>query len=323
MRLPRLCRRELAPRGSAAGEGQQPATPALAARSGVVCIAGRPNAGKSTLLNHLVGQKISIVSSRPQTTRNRILGILTEERGQLLFIDTPGIHRPYHQMNQRMARLVEESLRRADLLLHLIDVSIAFGAGERKAMEMVSRTGQTAFLVLNKIDRIEKNLLLPRIDLYRRLGSYAEFLPISARTGENVDMLLREILRYLPPGDPMFSADHVTDLPERFVVAEFIREQVSEQTRQEVPHCSAVLIDRFDESDRDRNQVRIAATIVVEKESHKKIIIGKGGAGIKAIGTRARREIELLLGCSVYLELFVKVVEKWRDQDRFLDTLGP
>lgn len=291
-------------------------------RSGYVCIAGRPNSGKSTLLNRLIGQKISIVSSRPQTTRNQILGILTDERGQVVFLDTPGIHRPYHQMNRRMTRLIEESLRQADLLLHLMDASVSFGSGERKAMEMVSAMQTPAFLVLNKIDLVEKHSLLPRIDLYRTQGKYAEFVPISARTGENVDVLLREIFRYLPAAEPMFNAEQVTDRPERFIVAEFIREQVSERTRQELPHASAVLIDRFDESDREQDMVRIAATIVVEKESHKKIVIGRGGAGIKAIGTDARLAIERLLGCRVYLELFVKVEENWRDKDRFLDTIG-
>lgn len=273
-------------------------------------------------MNLLVGQKVSIVSPRPQTTRNRILGILTEERGQVVFIDTPGIHRPYYQMNRRMAHLLEESLRQADLLLHLVDASIPFGSGESKAVEMIQAMGRTAFLILNKIDLVDKQRLLPQIDFYRSHGNYAEFVPISALTGENVSELLTEIFRYLPEGRPMFSADQVTDRPERFIVSELIREKVLERTREEIPYATAVVIDRFDESKREHNWVRIAATIVVEKPSQKKIVIGKGGEGIKEIGTRARLDIERLLGCRVYLELFVKVVEKWRNQDRFLDHIG-
>ncbi|MBI2820787.1 MAG: GTPase Era, partial [Acidobacteria bacterium] len=297
-------------------------TVTAAPRSGYTCIAGRPNSGKSTLLNRLVGQKISIVSSRPQTTRNRILGILTEARGQVVFVDTPGIHRPYYQMNRRMARLIEQSLYQADLLLHMVDASVAFGSGEKKAMEMMAASGRITFLVLNKVDLIDKRLLLPQIDFYRQHGQYVEFVPISALTGENIDTLLAEIFRYLPAREPMFPTDQVTDRPERFIVSELIRERVSEATRQEVPHAAAVVIDRFDESDREHNWVRIAATIVVEKQAHKKIIIGRGGGGIKAIGSAARLNIERLLACRVYLELFVKVVEKWRDQDRFLDRIG-
>ncbi len=290
--------------------------------SGYVCIAGRPNSGKSTLLNLLIGQKISIVSRSPQTTRNRILGILTEPRGQVVFIDTPGIHRPYYQMNRRMASLIEESLRHADLLLHLIDASISFGAGEKKAMETVNAIGQKTLLVLNKIDLVDKRILLPQIDFYRKNGQYTEIIPISARTGENADDLLAETFRYLPEQAPMFDANLVTDQPERFIVSELIREKVLQRTREEVPHATAVQIDRFDESDRERGWIRIAATIVVEKGNQKKIIIGKGGEGIKQIGTRARLEIEKLLGCRVYLELFVRVVEEWRNKESFLDSIG-
>ncbi|HEY3128030.1 MAG TPA: GTPase Era [Acidobacteriota bacterium] len=290
--------------------------------SGYVCIAGRPNSGKSTLLNLLIGQKVSIVSHQPQTTRNRILGILTEPRGQVVFVDTPGIHRPYYRMNRRMARLIEESLRQADLLLHLIDASISFGAGEKKAMEMVNAIGQKTFLVLNKIDLVDKPTLLPQIDFYRKNGSYSEIIPLSARTGQNADDLLAEVFRYLPEQTPMFGADQVTDQPEKFIVSELIREKVLQRVRQEVPHATAVQIDRFDESDRQRGRVRIAATIVAEKPNQKKIIIGKGGEGIKQIGTRARLEIETLLGCRVYLELFVKVIEEWRNKESFLDSIG-
>jgi GTP-binding protein Era len=290
--------------------------------SGYVCIAGRPNSGKSTLLNRLVGQKISIVSSRPQTTRNRILGIRTEQRGQVVLMDTPGIHRPYYRMNRRMASLVDTSLRQADLLLHLVDAGISFGSGEERAMQAIEAIGQTAFLVLNKIDLIDKQQLLPQIDFYRKNGKYAEFVPISALTGENVPVLLEQIFSYLPQAEPMFDADQVTDRPERFIVAELIREQVSECTREEVPHATAVQIERFDESDRKRNQVRIAATIIEEKPAHKKIVIGRGGEMLRDIGTGARLNIETLLGCHVYLELFVKVVERWRDQERFLDSIG-
>jgi GTP-binding protein Era len=294
----------------------------LAPRSGYVCIAGRPNSGKSTLLNTLVGQKISIVSSSPQTTRNRILGILTEERGQVVFIDTPGIHRPYYRMNRRMAHLVDESLREADLLLHMVDAAIAFGSGEKKAIEKVKAAGPKAFLILNKIDLVSKQRLLPQIDFYWKTGAYAEVFPISALKGDNVDRLLAGIFEYLPQAEPMFDSETVTDRSERFIVSELIREQVLRRTRAEIPHSVAVVIDRFDESDRQRNMVRIAASIVVEKESQKKIIIGRAGEGIKQIGTKARVEIERLLGCRLYLDLFVKVIENWREMDRFLDQIG-
>jgi len=293
----------------------------FAPRSGYVCIAGRPNSGKSTLLNTLVGQKVSIVSSNPQTTRNRITGILTEERGQIVFIDTPGIHRPYYRMNRRMAHLVDQSLQEADLLLHMVDAAIAFGSGEKKAIEMVKAAGPKTFLILNKVDLIDKNHLLPQIDSYWKTGAYAEVFPISALKGTNVEQLLAAIFQYLPESEPIFDAETVTNRSERFIVSELIREQVLRRTRAEIPHSVAVVIDRFDESDRQRNQVRIAASVVVEKNSQKKIIIGRAGEGIKQIGTKARLEIEKLLGCRVYLELFVKVIENWRESERFLDQL--
>jgi GTP-binding protein Era len=290
--------------------------------SGYVCLAGRPNSGKSTLLNRLVGQRISIVSPTPQTTRNRIFGILSEPRGQAVFLDTPGMHRPHYGMNRRMASLVTESLRHADLLVHVVDASIEHGAGERRAMNIVAEAGGRHVLVLNKIDLVNKHGLLPIIDQYRTQGKYDEFVPISALKGENIDALLDVIFSLLPEAPPIFPVEQVTDRPERFIVAEFIREQVCQRTRQEIPHAAAVLIDRFDESRRDQNMIHIAASIVVERQGHKKIIIGRGGEGIKAIGTSARIAIEQLLGCRVYLELFVKVVEGWRDKESFLDSLG-
>lgn len=290
--------------------------------SGYVCLAGRPNSGKSTLLNRMVGQKISIVSPRPQTTRNRILGILTEKRGQAVFVDTPGMHRPHYGMNRRMASLVDDSLRHADLLLHMVDASISHGAGEERAMKVISEVGRNNVLVLNKVDLIEKQRLLPIIEFYKTHGKYEDFVPISALKGDNVDVLLEVIYARLPEGPPMFPAEQLTDRPERFVVAEFIREQVCRRTWEEIPYAAAVLIDRFDESRRERNMVHIAATIIVDKASHKKMVIGRAGAGIKAIGTAARKGIEELLGCRIYLELFVKVVEGWRDKEGVLDSLG-
>ena len=274
------------------------------------------------MLNWMVGQKVSITSPRPQTTRNRILGIRSEARGQAVFMDTPGMHRPHYGLNRRMASLVEDSLRHADLLLHVVDASIAPGAGEARAMKVIASVGGNTALVLNKIDLVEKGRLLPMIDFYRTHGKYRDFVPVSALRGENMEDLLEVIYKMLPEGEPLFPIEQVTDKPERFVVAEFVREQVCRRTWEEIPYAAAVLIDRFDESRRDHDRVHIAATIVVDKENHKKIVIGRGGAGIKAIGTAARKGIEELLGCKVYLELFVKVVEGWRDKEGFLDSLG-
>lgn len=292
-------------------------------RTGLVALVGRPNAGKSTLLNALVGQKLSIVSDKAQTTRNCILGVLTETRGQILFSDTPGIHKPGYNLNRRMLAGVHDSLRQVDLVLHLVDASIRTGAGERYAMEMVRRARKPSLLVLNKIDCIPKNDLLPLIAAYAREEMYLEIIPISALRGEQLDILLEQIFKHLPEGEPLYPPEYLTDRSERFLVAELIREKVLDHTHAELPYATAVRIDRFDEVERAATGLtRIYATIVVERESQKGIVVGHGGEKIKAIGTEARREIEALLESRVFLDLQVKVIEEWRDRDRVLDNIG-
>lgn len=292
-------------------------------KTGFVALIGRPNSGKSTLLNALVGEKISIVSDKPQTTRNRILGVLTNDNGQILFTDTPGVHKPGYQLNRRMLSAVHESLRDVDLVLHLVDTSEATGAGERFVLEMVRESGKPSILLLNKIDKVDKKGLLPLIERYSRQHSYLAIVPISALKGEQLDVVLAEIFKYLPEGEPLYPADYLTDRTERFLVAEMIRERVLRHTRNELPYTTAVRIDRFDETERSVGGLtRIHATIIVERDSQKGIVIGKRGQMIKAIGSEARHEIERLLESRVFLDLQVKVIEEWRDQDQVLDNIG-
>ena len=291
-------------------------------KTGMVTIIGRPNSGKSTLLNSLIGQKISIVSSAPQTTRHRILGIRTEERGQAVFVDTPGIHKPRFRMNERMQRIVHDSLKDVDLILHVVDASILIGAGETFVLELVKKVRPKAFLLLNKIDRISKTRLLPLMQSYGAEYPYLEIIPISALRGENLDLLLRCIFAHLPEGEPLYDSEQATDRSERFLSAEFIREKILERTREEIPYTTAVLLKKFDESRRESaNLVVIEADILVEKESQQGIIVGKGGLQLRDVGTAARKELEELLGCRIYLDLVVRTVRKWRDNDAILDQL--
>lgn len=291
-------------------------------RSGTVAIIGRPNSGKSTLLNALVGERISIVSDKPQTTRHRILGILTELRGQAVFVDTPGIHRPIFRMNQRMQETIHESLRNADLVIHLVDGSIATGAGEKFALNMVSEARPRAILALNKLDRISKPKLLPLMRWYSTGYEYLELIPLSALTGENLPLLLSRIFHYLPEGEAVFAADQFTDRSERFLAAEFVREKILRRTQEELPYATAVLVKRFDETRREKgNLVVIEADILVEKESQQGIIVGTGGLQLRDIGTAARIDIEKLLGCRVHLGLTVRTVRKWRDSEPVLDQM--
>jgi GTP-binding protein Era len=292
-------------------------------KSGTVAITGRPNSGKSTLLNALVGQKISIVSDKPQTTRNRILGIRTEERGQIAFVDTPGIHKPAYVMNERMLRVVTNSLVEVDIALLMVDASISFGAGESYALTLLRRSGAKAILLLNKIDRIAKPRLLPIMERYGREFEFLEIIPVSALNGDNLDLLLDRLFHHLPEGEALLAADLVTDRTERFLTSEFIREKILDHTREEIPYATAVLIRKFDESRREEAKVVvIEADILVEKKSQQGIILGAGGSQIRNVGTAARHEIEQLLGCRVYLGLTVRTVRRWRDDEAVLNELG-
>ena len=292
-------------------------------KSGTVSIVGRPNSGKSTLVNAQVGQKISIVSDKPQTTRHRILGVRTEERGQIAFVDTPGVHKPAYAMNRRMLRAVHAAVRDIDLVLLVVDASVRFGAGESFTLEMVRGCGARALALLNKIDRVRKPQLLPTIERYSKAHEFLEIVPISALTGENLDRLLELVFKHLPEAEARFAADLVTDRTERFLAAELIREKVLARTREELPYATAVVLSKFDESARisRRKLVRIEADIIVEKNSQAAIIVGAGGLVLRDVGTAARLEIEELLDCRVYLRLRVRAVEKWRNSEVVLDEL--
>jgi GTPase len=288
-------------------------------KSGFVSIVGRPNSGKSTLLNSVVGEKVSIVTEKPQTTRHVVRGIVTTPEGQITFLDTPGIHKPIHRMNERMMKSVRDSLADVDLILLLVDCSAAFGAGEQFTLDLLRPVTTKQFLLLNKIDRIEKKNLLPIIGRYSTMGHFEEIMPISALTGENVDSLLGLIFKQLPEGPMFYPPDQISDQHERTIAAEMIREKLIVSTQEEMPFSTAVVIDRFEE---DETLHRIFATIFVERDSQKPIIIGKSGQKLKHIGTEARRELESFFGRKVFLELHVKVKKGWRDDDETLRSLG-
>jgi GTPase len=290
-------------------------------KSGFVTLIGRPNAGKSTLLNRIVGHKLAIVSDKPQTTRTRIVGVKNYPDGQVVFVDTPGVHKPTHRMNVRMVDTALDSMRDVDLLTLIVDASVREGAGDRYVLDLVKRVTTPAILVLNKVDLIAKATLLPMIDRYRQAHSFIEYVPISAQDGTNVDRLEELFLRHLPEGDALYPADYVTDQPERFFVAEIVREQVLQLTHDELPFSTAVVVDSFEEP-KGKQGATIYGTILVERESQKPIVIGRGGAMIKQIGTAARAELERFFGARVYLDLRVKVKSEWRDDERLLDELG-
>jgi len=281
----------------------------MAFKSGFVAIVGRPNAGKSTIVNTLVGRKIAIVSPRPQTTRNRIQGILSRDDAQIVLIDTPGIHKAENLLGRQMMNEAEQALEGIDILSLIVDASVEFGAGDRFSLEWVRRFKGPVFLLLNKVDRVSKPRLLPLIDRYRKLFEFSEIFPLSALTGEGCFDLVNAWLARLPEGPPYFPSDQFTDQPERFLTAELIREKAILATREEVPHAIAVRIDSFEEK---TDLVKIRATIYVEREGQKAILIGKGGETVKRIGTLARKEIQSVLGTRVFLELFVKVQPNWR-----------
>ncbi len=291
---------------------------ALEFKSGFVAVVGRPNAGKSTLVNRLVGQKVAIVTSRPQTTRNRIQGIVNRPNAQVVLIDTPGLHRPDSALGRQMMGEVNAALDGVDVLALILDVSEDIGKGDRHAIERAARFEGTRILLLNKVDRIPKDSLLPIIESVGKLTDFAEIIPISALTGDGVDRVLEKFIEYLPSGEPHFPADQYTDQPERFLAAELIREKAMAGTFHEVPHAVAVLVDAFEETDK---LIRIRATIYVEREGQKGILIGRAGASLKKIGTEARKELEEILGTKIFLELFVKVLRDWRDNPQLVRQL--
>jgi len=287
--------------------------------SGFVSILGRPNAGKSTLLNRLVGAKIAIVTDRPQTTRQVLQGVVNRPGAQIVFLDTPGIHKPASRMNERMMHEVEEALEERDLLLLLVDATKEFGPGDQFALDLVKRARAKTFLVVNKIDLLpQKALLLPLLDRYHQVHDFAELVPISARTGENVPHLEDTIVRYLPQGPQYFPRGHVTDLPARFLAAEIVREKAILLTRQELPYATAVVVDQYQKTEQ---LLRLHATIYVERPGQRGILIGTGGERLKQIGTQAREEIEKAFHTRVYLELFIKVRPNWRESASFLEGL--
>ena len=289
-------------------------------RFGIVALVGRPNAGKSTLLNRILGHKVSIVSEKPQTTRNRNVGILNHERGQIAFLDTPGIHRPLHKLNVRMMDHVHSAFAEADVIALIVDVTEPFGRGDEYVIEMLRRAETTRFALLNKIDRLKKNKLLPLIQQYNDFKLFDEIIPISAETGDGVEQLVSVLFDRMTPGAPRYPNEDFTTQPERFFAAEIVREKVLRNTSEELPYTTAVSVDRFEE-DEAKNLIKIYATIVVERETQKPIVIGKQGSMIKKIGTEARVELEAILGAKVFLDLHVGVHEKWREDERFLGEL--
>ncbi|HEY2018079.1 MAG TPA: GTPase Era [Bryobacteraceae bacterium] len=288
-------------------------------KSGFVSLIGRPNAGKSTLLNALVGQKVAIVADKPQTTRTSVQGVVTTPEAQIVFIDTPGIHKADSALNKRLMDTVRAALEERDLLLFLVDAARGFGEEDRRSVDLVRKTGTPVLLVLNKIDLVkEKGKLLPLIEEYRRLYEFADYVPVSAAKGRGLDELRKAIVDRLPEGPAYFPEDHVTDQPERFLAAELVREKVLLATRQEVPHSVAVTVDRWEETP---EITRIYATVRVEREGQKAIVIGTKAAMLKKIGTLAREEMERMFGVKIYLDLHVRVQPGWREKAAFLNTL--
>jgi GTPase len=289
-------------------------------KSGFVSIIGRPNVGKSTLLNHVIGQKIAIMSDKPQTTRNKIQGVYTENDAQIIFIDTPGIHKPQHKLGDFMMKVAYQTLREVDLILFVVDAKEGYGGGDQFIIEQLQSVKTPVFLVINKIDLIHPDQLLQFIDQYRTKFDFTEIIPISALQGNNVNTLKEQIIQHLDEGPQYYPADQVTDHPERFIVSELIREKVLQLTREEIPHSIAVGIEQMKQ--REGGTVYIGATIVVERTSQKGIIIGKQGAMLREIGKRARGDIEALLGSKIFLELWVKVQKDWRNKPGFLRDFG-
>ena len=291
-------------------------------KSGFVSLIGRPNAGKSTLLNRLVGTKLAIVSDKPQTTRTRILGVRNYPDAQVVFLDTPGIHRPLHRMNVRMVDVALETIRDVDVLGLVLDVAEKLGKGDRYVLDLVKDVKIPVFLILNKIDLIKKTKLLPLIGQFGQEERFAEIIPVSAATGDNVDRLERAIIDRLPEGPPLYPDDYLTDQPERVMAAEIVREKLLQFTHAEIPFSSAVVVDRFEEPAQEGGLLKLHCTIVVDRESQKPIVVGKGGEMIKRIGTAAREELERFFSTRVFLDLRVRVAVDWREDERVLQELG-
>ena len=288
-------------------------------KAGFVAVVGRPNVGKSTLVNRIVGQKVAIVSDKPQTTRNRILAVVNRPGGQMVLFDTPGIHKPMHRMNERMVDSAVKSLGQVDVALWVVDVTESYGPGDKYVRDLLKESGRKVVLALNKVDAIPKPKILAVIEQYRHLLDFADVVPVSALGGDNVDVLTSRLLAHLPEGEALYPDDFLTDLPERFFVAEMVREKILRMTRDELPYSTGVVIDSFQEQP---DIVRIEASIFVERDTQKAIVIGKGGQMLKAIGTAARQDIEAFLGAKVFLGLFVKVREKWREDTATLEAMG-
>jgi GTP-binding protein Era len=300
------------------------APPEEPGKSGSVAFVGRPNAGKSTLMNRLLAEKVAIVSDKPQTTRHRLVGILSGARGQMVFYDTPGMHRPLHRLNRHMIRHTMDALNDADVVCLLVDVTQKFGSGDAYMLDMLKKMGQAGeprVLVLNKVDQIgDKTKLLPRLDQYARSGLFTDFVPVSALTGDGCDRLLDVLWDKLPEGPPLYDPELLTIHPERFLVAERIREKVLELTSEELPFSTAVALDRWEE-DEEKGLIRIYASLLVERSGQKKIVVGHQGQMIKAIGTAARIDLEQFLERRVYLDLHVRVEPDWREDKALLATL--
>ena len=288
-------------------------------KSGFVTLIGRPNVGKSTLMNHLIGQKIAITSNKPQTTRNRIQTVLTTEEGQIVFVDTPGIHKAKNKLGEYMVNIAERSLNEVDVVLWLVEPSNFIGAGEKHIIEQLKKVKTPVILVINKIDMVKREEILAFIDTYRKEYDFAEIVPVSARTGDNTDELVKVILNYLPYGPQFYDEDTVTDQPERQIVAELIREKALHCLNEEIPHGIAVAIDQMK---MNKKVCHIDATIICERDSHKGIIIGKHGSMLKKIGSNARYECEKMLDAKVNLKLWVKVKKDWRDSDYLIKNFG-
>ncbi len=290
-------------------------------KSGFISIIGRPNVGKSTFLNRVIGQKIAIMSDKPQTTRNKVQGVLTQNDAQLIFIDTPGIHKPKHKLGDFMMKVAQNTLKEVDLVLFMVNAEEGFGRGEEFIIEKFQTIKTPIFLIINKIDKVHPDELLPMIESYKEKYSFKEVVPISALEGNNLDRLLEQIKAYLPEGPHYYPADQVTDHPERFIVSELIREKALHLTREEIPHSIAVVIDKMERRE-NKDVIHVMATVIVERDSQKGIIIGKQGKMLKEIGQRARADIENLLGSKVYLELWVKVQKDWRNKMSQLRDFG-
>lgn len=295
-------------------------------KSGFVTLIGRPNVGKSTLMNQLIGQKIAITSDKPQTTRNRIQTVFTDERGQIIFLDTPGIHKAQNKLGEYMVSIAERTMNEVDIVLWLVEPSTFIGAGEQHIAEQLNKVKTPVFLVINKIDTVKKEAILNFIAAYKDICKFAEIIPVSALKGENTSVLMEQIFKYMPEGPQYYDEDTITDQPERQIVAELIREKALRLLNDEIPHGIAVSIDRMKERKDNQGNISgmidIDATIVCEKDSHKGIIIGKSGSKLKQIGTYARKEIENLLDCRVNLQLWVKVKKDWRDSDFLMKNYG-